>query len=106
MSGHQMNVRQDAEGRWYPHCSCRRIPHTRHLLRWQAEDILVAHKTTVDRALANLRRGRGTMKGEHDHAVKMAADPNVSDADREIWRLLAVGYASRLGNPLDEDALW
>lgn len=106
MSAHRMGTHQDKEGRWFPVCSCRQIPHSRHLLRWQAEDILVAHKANVERAMANLRRGAGTLKGEYDHAVKMAADPNNSATDREMWHGLATGYASRLGQPLDEDGLF
>lgn len=103
---HRTEVRANTEGRYYPHCSCRRIPYTTHLLRWQADDILIDHLKTVDRARASLRRGRGTLLGEYEHAVKMAADPNVDTQERLVWKILADGYASRIGKPAEQEALF
>lgn len=107
MSDHKMEVRQNKEGRYYPICSCRRVPHSLHLMRWQADDVLQAHKAQVERARANLRRGSGTMKGEYEHAIKMAADPDLPIEERNQWLGLAMGYASRLGrDDVTEDALF
>lgn len=107
MAGHRMEVHQDNEGRWYPTCSCKRVPHTRHLLRWQADDILQAHKQTVERAMTALRRGGTTLKAEYEWAIRMSADPNNPPEERRQWLDLALGYASRLPDPeVVEDSLF
>lgn len=106
MAGHKMGVHQDSGGLWYPTCTCRRVPHTRHLLRWQAEDILIAHEQQVQRAMTALRRGSGTLKSEYEHAVRMAADPDLPMEQREQWLGLAAGYRSRLGKEVDEERLF
>jgi hypothetical protein len=103
---HRTSIIQDNSSRWYAACNCGwNSGPNRFLNRWQAEDREMVHQGNVRRAQAALRRG-GTMLGEYEHALKMADDPNVPAVEREMWRGLAAGYASRLGKPLDEDGLF
>jgi hypothetical protein len=76
--------------------------------RWEAEDDLRKHAEQVQRALANLRRGRGSLFTERNHARTMMEDPNISEHDRETWRIIFEGADHRLNDTtaVEQDGLF
>lgn len=97
--------------RYYVTCNCRSASPLQ-LTRQEAEDWKLQHEQNVERALANLGRGRGSLRTDMDHAAKMMADPNVSAHDKATWKIVYDSARGRLGldhpepKPSEEGGLW
>lgn len=87
-------------------CRCGWSPDPRKAYRTKqmVEDEVRKHEQMVERVNLHLGSRNPSLKSQHAYYEQMANDSNVSAADRELWRILADGLASRLGKPVsDED---
>ncbi|HEY5420933.1 MAG TPA: hypothetical protein VIL10_09370 [Marmoricola sp.] len=109
MAGHKPVVVTDNADRFFGKCNCGwNSGLTRRLQRWQAEDDVREHERNVELAVANLRRGRGSLRTDRDHAAQMLEDPNVSAKDKRVWQIIFDGADQRLNDHTadDGDGLW
>ena len=105
--GHVTTIVQNRDLAYYFRCQCGATSGTTpRLTRQLAEDDKIKHEQEVARAVAGLRRSRGSLLIERDHAKQMMEDPNTPEKDREAWRILYEGAAQRLGHPVNENPLW
>jgi hypothetical protein len=101
VSGHKPVINRhqvgaDRQERFYVTCTCRSASPLQ-LRKQEAEDWQRAHLENVQRALANLHRGRGSLTTDMEHAKAMMDDPRTSKRDRATWKVIYDGARQRLG---------
>lgn len=109
MKGHVVLPGQDADGKWFAKCNCGWSPGPNHFEhRWEAEDQIANHLDNVERAKANLHRGRASMLRERDWAKERLEDPTTLPKDRDMWQILYDGFNQRLNDtePVQQDGLF
>lgn len=76
-------------------CACGNLS-PRCLTKQVAEDHHQQHLKNVDRARASMRQRDPSPTDQYAYYVKMAEDPQTSEADRVLWEQLARELAPRL----------
>lgn len=104
--GHLPLVHQDQHGLFYGACSCGQNsgPNRFNKARkWEAEDWCRTHEEQVQRALAHLHKGTGSVRTDMDHARSMLDNPNTPPEDKPAWQIIYDGAAARLREGPKED---
>lgn len=93
---HRHQVGESRSERFFVTCTCRDASPLQ-LTRQEAEDWQMMHERNVERALANLHRGRGSLRTDMEHAKVMLEDPRTPKSDKAAWQVIYDGARQRLG---------
>ena len=99
---HRHQVSENRRERFFVTCTCRDASPLQ-LRKQEAEDWQMRHLANVERTLANLGRGRGSLRTDMDHAKAMMDDPRTSKKDKAVWQVIYDGARQRLGIDHAED---
>lgn len=102
--GHLTSVIDFGDG-FTGHCTCKaRGPRVN--VRSKAEDWGTTHLRQVERAKSHLRGRAPSLREQYTYYRIMQADPEVPEAERAQWKILADGLEHRLGLPHAEESMF
>lgn len=109
---HKPHTVKDNAGQYFGTCNCgQNSGPNRFDIKQEAEDWVLKHTQSVERALAHLHKSPGSLRTDMEHAQKMMADPNTTTRERDQWRVIYEGARNRLGlgvvlHEAEEEKLW
>jgi hypothetical protein len=90
-----------------PKCACRHES-LKWITRGDAQEWEFHHLQQVERAKAALSNREPSMKNQRDHYRRMELDPETSEHDRNLWRIMREELDHRLNDqhPVEQEPLF